>query len=108
MCRELEGFIRIEGPQPEIISGSNDDPALDFDVFKEDLVIGIKFKVPFAKEPAVIITPVYPASLQQYTQPNRGIGRLLLISNQKYGFRVLQTSNASEINCHSFSFTAMG
>ena len=109
MCRTIHGRISMDG---EILSGSNDDPALDFSVRKQagdsETTFYIDFITPFKATPSLIFTPIYPESVISSLRQGNSLGNLILISNENKGFGLFERWKSNSTRPEYFSFSALG
>jgi hypothetical protein len=109
MCRTINGRISFGG---EILSGSDDDPGLDFSVKREqgnsDTTIDVTFKTPFKAPPSLTVTPVYSKSVVSFIRQGTSPGNLLLISNENTGFSLFESWESAATRPEYFNFSAIG
>jgi hypothetical protein len=109
MCRTIHGRISIGG---EILSGQDEDPALDFSVKRQvgnsETTYFVEFKTPFGATPSLTFTPKYSESVTSSLRQGNQIGSLILISSEEGGFSLFETWEDSSIRPEYFSFSALG
>lgn len=105
MCRIIYGCISMDGG---ILSGSNEDPALDFTVEKSDEGnLDVRYQVPYKSTPVLNITPVYPEDMLSNPVSYKRPAGLVLLSSNSEMFRVSTIDRVNESKPRSFNFIAI-
>jgi hypothetical protein len=92
----------------QILSGSNDDPALDFSVKKDEDDFYVSFAIPFKATPSLTLTPTYTESTVYDVRAGKLLGNLILTSNETDGFKLTALGDNKNTEPQYFSFNAMG